>query len=428
MATYSSPRRAFLKTGAAGVAGTLLTTRTGKSESPNETIVVGIMGTNNRGNALAKGFASQSNCRVGAVCDVDSRALEKTAATVGQSQSEKPLLVEDFRRMLDNQSIDAIVIAAPDHWHAPATVFACNVGKHVYCEKPASHNPAEGEMAIAASQKNDRVVDIGTQRRSAPKIQEAIARMKKGELGEVLYSRGWYNNRRGPIGTGKAVPVPSWLNYQLWQGPAPKEDYRDNIVHYNWHWFWNWGTGEIGNNGVHAVDICRWGLGVDYPTKVASTGTRARYEDDQETPDTQMATFHFPGNKMITWEGISWQPRGREDSMFGISFHGTEGSLVIDGGGYKIYDMHNKLVEEVSGVVSDSAHLSNFLECIRTNQKPNATIEEAHKSTLLCQLGNIAHRTSSVLEIDPANGHIQNNQAAKNLWGRDYNPAFEPKV
>jgi len=424
----NSSRRTFLQTSAAATAATYFASSAKAADSPNETLVVGIMGTNGRGNALAKGFVSQPNCQVAYVCDVDERAQAKAAETVSGGQSQKTEKVTDFRRILDDSAVDILVIAAPDHWHAPATIFGCQAGKHIYVEKPCSHNPAEGEMAVEAAARYKRVVNMGNQRRSWPKIQEAIGRIQKGEIGEVLYARGWYNNRRPSIGHGKPTTIPSWLNYELWQGPAPTTDYRDNIVHYNWHWFWDWGTGEIGNNGVHSIDVCRWGLGVDYPTKVVSSGQRIRYDDDQQTPDTHTATYHFPGNKMIMWEGVSWSPRGREDSRFGISFQGTEGTLVIDGGNYMIYDMKDKLLEEQKGPSGDSEHLANFLESVRTGAKPNSHIDEAHKSTLLCHLGNIAHRTESVLAIDPENGHIQENEAAQALWGRDYNPAMQPKL
>ena len=428
MAINSSSRRAFLQATSAAAAATVLTARQSRAESANETIVVGIMGPNGRGNALANGFAQQTNCRIAYVCDVDERAQEKGAATVAKRQSQKPQVVTDFRKILYDQSVDALVVAAPNHWHAPATIFGCQAGKHVYVEKPCSHNPHEGEMAVAASEKHNRVVTMGNQRRSWPKVQEAVARVRKVDIGEVLYSHGWYNNRRGTIGQGKTTAVPSWLDFNPWQGPAPRTEYRDNLVHYNWHWFWDWGNGEIGNNGIHALDICRWGLGVDYPIKVTSTGQRLRYDDDQQTPDTHMATFEFPGKKMIMWEGVSWHPRGREGNMFGISFHGSEGTLVIDRGGYRIFDMKNKQMEEHSGPSGDAEHLANFLDCIRSGEKPVSTIEEAHKSTLLCHLGNIAHRTGTQLETDASNGHIRNEEIAQKYWSREYDPAFEPKV
>src|SRR5690349_11768459 len=179
---------------------------------------------------------------------------------------------------------------------------------------------------IQAARKHNRVVQLGTQRRSTPGVIEAVGKVKNGAIGKVLFSRGWYNNTRPSIGHGKTAPVPSWLDYTLWQGPAPERPYKDNLIHYNWHWFWHWGTGELGNNGIHALDVCRWGLGVEYPYRVTAGGGKYRHDDDQETPDTLVTTYDF-GDKEITWEGRSWHPRGFEGSQFGIAFYGDQGTM-----------------------------------------------------------------------------------------------------
>jgi predicted dehydrogenase len=214
----------------------------------------------------------------------------------------------------------------------------------------------------------------------------------------------------------------------MWQGPAPDRPYKDNVVHYNWHWHWHWGNGEIGNNGVHGLDVARWGLDVSYPIRVTAGGGKYRHEDDQETPDTMIVTFDFPGSKTITWEGLSWSPLGPHDSGFGMSFHGTEGSMVIRSAGYTIYDMKKKEVASGTGAAGDTDHFADFLDAVRTGRLPNADIEKAHQSTLLCHLGNIAYRTRSVLKTDPSNGHILDNAAAEGLWSREYAPGWEPKV
>ncbi len=282
---------------------------------------------------------------------------------------------------------------------------------------------------VAASRKNHRVVQLGTQRRSYSIYIQAIKELRAGKIGNVLFARSWYNSRRGSIGTGKVAEVPSWLNYELWQGPAPERPYHDNVVHYNWHWLWHWGCGEIGNNGVHSIDICRWGLGVDYPTRVSSGGGRLRFDDDQQTPDTHTVSYEFAGNKVITWEGLSWSPRGSGGSPFGISFHGDQGTMVMTGDNYKIYDMRNKEVAaESGGARGDGVHLGNFLESIREDKRPNADIEDGHKSTLLCHLGNISQRTGRALHTDPTNGHILDDPEAAALWSREYRPGWEPKV
>jgi predicted dehydrogenase len=321
-----------------------------------------------------------------------------------------------------------LVVAAPNHWHAPATILGCSAGKHVYVEKPCSHTPEEGEMAVAAARKNKRIVQMGTQRRSWSGIAEAITKLHEGAIGKVLYARTWYNNRRPSIGHGKQTAAPDWLDWRMWQGPAPDRPFKDNVVHYNWHWHWHWGNGELGNNGVHAIDVARWGLEVTYPIRVTAGGGKYRHQDDQETPDTMMVTYDFPEHKTITWEGLSWSPLGPHDDGFGISFHGTDGSLVIRGADYVIYDMKLEEVAKGSGKAGDREHFDDFLDAVRTGRLPNADIEKAHQSTLLCHLGNIAYRTRSVLNTDPSNGHIQDNPAAMELWGREYEPGWEPKV
>jgi predicted dehydrogenase len=397
-------------------------------ESPGERVVLGIMGVNGRGSAIARGMMAAKNTEVGYICDVDTRAAGRAGDLVGEVQKKTPKVVGDFRRILDDTGVDVLIVAAPNHWHAPATILACSAGKHVYVEKPCSQTPEEGELAIAAARKNKRIVQMGTQRRSYPAIIEAVEKLHGGEIGRVLYARTWYNNRRPSIGFGKQTAVPDWLDWRLWQGPAPDRPFKDNVVHYNWHWHWHWGNGELGNNGVHALDVARWGLDVNFPIRVTAGGGKYRHDDDQETPDTMMVTYDFPEKKTITWEGLSWSPLGPHDSGFGMSFHGTEGSMVIRGSGYTVYDTRLKEIGSGTGPGGDKDHFADFLDAVRTGRLPNADIEKAHRSTLLCHLGNIAYRTSSVLNTDPTNGHILGNEAAENLWGREYAPGWEPKV
>lgn len=428
-------RRLFLKAGTSLLAAAATTqihapgrSRAQESPSPNETIRIGVMGVNGRGLALARGFMASSGAEVVSICDVDSRAAQRAAEVIAKAQSRPATVNSDVRRMLDDKSIDALVVAAPNHWHAPATILGCSAGKHVYVEKPCSQTPEEGELSIQAARKHNRVVQMGSQRRSWPAVIEAVNEIQAGKIGEVHYARSWYNNRRGPIGTGKQTAVPEWLDWELWQGPAPRRPFVDNMVHYNWHWVWHWGNGELGNNGPHGLDVARWGLGVTYPNRVSAGGGKYRHQDDQETPDTMMVTYDFPGGKTITWEGLSWSALGPHDTGFGVSFHGTEGSIVVRDAGYVLYDVKNKEIDKKSAAAGDKDHLENFLACIRSGSRPNADIEEGHRSTLLCHLGNIAYRTESVLKIDPTNGHILENEAAKKLWGREYENGWEPKV
>ncbi|MBI2948249.1 MAG: Gfo/Idh/MocA family oxidoreductase [Verrucomicrobia bacterium] len=427
----SLQRRQFLKiTGLAGAAlagsGPAFSARA--AESPGKKVVLGVMGTNGRGMDHVAAFTSLPNTEIAYVCDVDSRALEKAAAAVMRRQEKRPQSVTDFRQILDDKAVDVLSIAAPNHWHAPATILACAAGKHVYVEKPGSHNPREGEWTVAAARKYKRVVQMGNQRRSWPAMIEAIQRLHAGEIGKVLFARTWYNNRRPAIGRGKATPPPDWLDYKLWQGPAPERPYKDNLVHYHWHWHWHWGNGELGNNGIHALDVARWGLGVECPVRVTCGGGRYHYQDDQETPDTYVTTFDF-GDKGASWESHSCHPRGFEGAQFGIHFYGENGSLVIAGNTIKIYDLSGKEISTINNRGGgDAVHFANFLECIRDGKKPNSDIEECQKSTLLCHLGNIAFRTGRAINLDPKTRRILGDEDAVKLWGREYRPGWEPKV
>jgi predicted dehydrogenase len=426
-------RRQFLQQSA--VVGTALAASTlvrpaQSRYAANDTIVVAVMGVNGRGASLARSFARLPGSAVACVCDVDDRAAAKCAQLLVDDGHQQPQQVRDFRKILDDPSIDALVCAAPDHWHAPATILACKAGKHVYVEKPCSHNPREGELAVAAARKYNRVVQMGNQRRSWPKIIEAMELLHSGAIGRVYYSRAWYANTRGSIGRGRPVDVPTWLDWDLWQGPAPERSFHDNVVHYNWHWFWHWGTGEIGNNGVHGLDLSRWGLGVDYPIRITSGGGRYHWTDDQETPDTHVVTFEFEGGRMICWEGLSCNRDGIKGNGFGASFHGEQGTLIVgsDGAGYAHYDKNYKLVNRVTGPGTDDAHILNFLDAIRGQARLNSDIEEGHKSTLLCQLGNIAHRVGRTIHLDPITRQIVGDPEAQQYWSREYRAGWEPTL
>lgn len=403
---------------------------------PSKKITVGVMGMG-RGLSVASAMARQPGVIVKYVCDVDSKRAAAARAQLEKEYDQRPEPIGDFRQILDDPQVDALICAAPNHWHAPATILGCSAGKHVYVEKPCSHNPWEGEKMVEAARKNNRAVQMGAQRRSNPGFQEAIAKLHEGVIGEVYCSRAWYNALRGTIGKGQPTAPPATLDYNLWQGPAPRVPYVDNRVHYNWHWFWHWGNGELGNNGVHTLDICRWGLNVEFPVTVVSTGGRYRYQDDQETPDTHVATYEFAGGKQISWLGLSCNKH--QDSKAFVSFYGAGGSLDIEGGGkYRIYDANEKLIDEykpsTEGNVKfnslDDAHAADFIAAIRSGEylKLNTEIEKGHRSTLLCHLGNIAYRVQRQLKCNPENGHILGDEEAMQLWKRQYEPGWEPVV
>ena len=299
-------RRDFLKQSALASAAVLTSSNAFAFRgAPNEKVIMGIMGTNSRGAFLAKTFANLPNVEVGFICDPDEKVLAKTIADIEKQTGKKPKGFADIRKMLEQKDLDGFAIAAPDHWHTPAAIMGLQAGKNVYVEKPCSHNPREGEMLVEATNKYKKLVQMGSQRRTFSNVKEMIAKLHSGAIGRVYFARGWYVNNRKTIGKGKKVAVPAYLNFDLWQGPAPRRSYVDNLVHYNWHWRWHWGTGEALNNGTHELDVIRWGLGVDFPTQVVSAGGRYHFKDDWETPDTQTITYNFPNNIGCTWEGRS---------------------------------------------------------------------------------------------------------------------------
>jgi predicted dehydrogenase len=403
---------------------------------PSRKVTVGIMGLK-RGMEVAAALEKQPGVVIKYVCDVDSRRTDAGKAKLEKSGPQRPQAITDFRRILDDKDVDALFCEAPNHWHGPATILGCAAGKHVYVEKPCSHNPWEGEQMIAAARKHNRAVQMGSQRRSTPGVIEAMAKLHDGVIGNVYCARTWYNNSRASLGTGKKTNPPANLEYELWQGPAPRKPYVDNRIHYNWHWFWHWGNGELGNNGIHGLDLCRWGLGVEFPTTVVSSGGRYRFRDDQQTPDTHVANFEFPGGKQITWQGLSCNKH--PDSSAFVTFYGDKGALALGMfGDYKVYNADDKLIEDrpddaMGGspwLAIDTFHAADFVAKIRSGDHfgLNAQIEKGHRSTLLCHLGNIAYRTQRTLKCDPENGHIQGDEAAMAFWKREYEPGWTPVV
>jgi predicted dehydrogenase len=445
-------RRDFIKKVAMGTAGIALSgpvaAFSAKSYNriigANERLHVAAIGLNGRGNSMVGTIAKQANTELATICDVDSRVFPKVLKSVANAkQTLVPKIEKDCRKVLADKDIDAIYIATPDHWHAPLTIMGCQAGKHVYVEKPLSHNPREGEMAIAAARKYDRVVQMGAQRRSAPVLTQGIKELHNGVIGRVYLAKTWYTNAR--LSTVlKPGTAPAELDYDLWQGPAPRAPYKEGLIHYNWHWFWNYGTGEALNNGTHEVDVARWGLNVEFPTRVTSVGGRYHFKDDWQTPDTQIITMDYPGRISLMWECRSSNGRTIENLDRGIIFYGENGSLDTGGDSYKVYDNSGKLVKEVKSLIvegavdgrntaspslgMDSLHVADFLDAIRNHRRPNCDVELGYKSIMAMQLGNISWRVGRDLKIDPANGHIIGDAEAQKLWGRSYEKGWEPKV
>jgi predicted dehydrogenase len=435
-------RRDFIRKSSLATAGlTIINFPIFGKNAPSNKVVVAVMGVNSRGAYLAKCYSELKNTEVAYLCDVEDKAIQNGLDSF-KSSPRKPTVIRDIRKLLEQKDFDALVIAAPDHWHAPAAIMGVQHGKHVYVEKPCGQNPYEGELIVKAFHQYGKLIQMGNQRRSMPTLMEAAKLVKEGAIGNPYFAKAWYANNRKPIGYGKKIPVPTTLDFELWQGPAPRKDYQDNLVHYNWHWFWHWGTGEACNNGTHEIDCCRWFLGVDFPNKVNSSGGRFAYKDDWQTPDTQVASFEFASGKSISWEGRSCNNFPVEGAGRGFIIYGDKGSLVnLGSGDYKILDEKNKTVKEVkSDVVVDPTnpvsasgnldlyHFDNFVQSVRGDAKLNAPVTEGHQSVLLCHLANIAQRTGETLHCDPSNGHILQNSNAEKLWRRDYEPGWEPKL
>jgi predicted dehydrogenase len=396
------------------------------ADKPNEKVRLAVMGLRIRGKQLIPGFAAISGVEISHVVDPDP-AMVKPALDALKNPASPPAVETDVRKVLDDKSVTAVVVSAPDHWHALGTIWAAERGKHVYVEKPVSHNLVEGRRMVQAARKNKVVIQAGTQRRSATDVDAAREYVQGGKLGKVAFARTWIAGSRPNIGHAKPEAPPAGVDYDLWLGPASGE-FTKNRFHYNWHWFWDLGTGEIGNNGIHALDVARNVLGLDAPTRISCAGGKYFYDDDQQTPDTQIATFDFPTGPggaagcTVIWEHRVWEKKGPEDQSYGIAIHGDKGTLIFKGDGWEVRGGDGAKAPPGKNIVG--AHQKNFIDSIRGEAKPNAEIEVGHKSTTLCHLGNIAYRTGKVLKFD-AKTETTDSPEANKLLGREYRKGFE---
>ncbi len=405
----------------------------------NDRVNFAIIGLHGRGYGHLDSLRANRNAVVSHVCDVDGRELDKFAVAVKEKFDRAPVKERDFRRVLEAKDVDVITIATPEHWHAPMAILALQAGKHVYVEKPCSHNPHEGELLVQAQQRYGRLVQMGTQQRSSPHTIEIVKKIHEGLIGKAYLGKGWYSNTRQSIGAGKQVPVPEYLDWELWQGPAPRRPYKDNIHPYNWHWFWHWGTGETLNNGTHEVDVCRWALGVEFPARVTSSGGRYHFADDWEFYDTLVTSYEYDG-KMITWEDLSCQGKELDNRSRGSTIHGTEGTVLVDRDGYEVYNLENKKIAEfkvgtksttrdlVSADSMTDDHFRNLINAIRDGERLHSPVREGNISVTMLQLSNIAWKVGRVLTLNGTDGHIVGDPEAAKLWQREYEKGWEPKI
>lgn len=392
-------------------------------QTPRSKLKVALIGCGGRANSHLAEF--QNLAEVTWVCDPDQRRLADFERATGAKGTN------DMRRILDDKEVDAVVISTPDHWHAPAAILACDAGKHVYVEKPCSHNFVEGALLLAAARKNNVVVQHGTQSRSNRLIVDAIQLIKEGTIGDVLMAKAWNIQRRENIGKSTPSKAPDNVDYDAWIGPAQFMPYQSNRFHYSWHWWHNFGTGDIGNDGAHEMDIARWGLGVDgFPETTVAVGGKYYFDDDQQFPDHATCVFEWPGDgqignrRQLMFEMRIWSKNYPYNVDCGVEFYGTRGMIMVSKRGkLMVWTEDNQLVDAPKPkevIPLASSHQADFLKAIETGQRPTADIEIGHQSTALIHLANIAVRTGKQLQFDSKSQSIINDSEANRLLGRTY--------
>ncbi len=409
----------------------------------NDRLNVALMGCGRRVGAYYDALKNKNNnVDLAYICDVMKKQREKVGKDLSGKVSGPAKLVGDIHDVWNDKSVDAIFNATPDHWHAPGTWMAMQAGKHVYIEKPCSHNPREGELLVAFQKKYGKVIQMGNQQRSAKESQEIIGEIHKGVIGDVYKALAFYSNTRGAVPIEKKAPVPEGLDWELWQGPAPHREYTDNTWDYNWHWYgWHWGTGETGNNATHELDVARWALQVTYPEKVEVEAAKRHFKNDGWVMyDTMDATFRFPDNKIIQWDGKSRSGYKTYGSDRGTVIYGSEGTVFVNREGYTLFDRVGKKVKESKASGNEAgtalggggdmtdAHVANFFNVIRgTETKLNSPIEEGAISQMMCHYANIGYRIGKSYSVNTQNGHILDKDGMK-LWDRQYEKGWEPKL
>ena len=407
--------------------------------SANDTIRVACGGIRGQGNAHIQAYSAMPNVEIAALCDVDQSVLDKRLKQVEDSGKKRPAAFTDIRKVLADKSIDAVSIATPNHWHALMGIWACQAGKDVYLEKPCSHNIFEGRQLVLAARKYSRIVQHGTNSRSTVALREAMDKINEGLLGDVYMARGLCFKWHDTIGRTPEEAVPAGVDYDLWTGPAPKHVFTRNRFHYNWHWFWDYGNGDMGNQGIHEMDIARWGLGVNYPTKVSAMGGHFMFDDDQETPNTIVATFEFDEHgkkKFLVFEVRHWMSNheagigeygdGKKyPNTIGNLFYGSNGSMAIDGYGmYKTF--LGKEQEPGPARNEGGSNWENFIKAVRSRKQSdlNAEIEEGHRSALLVHLANISYRLGRSVNFDAETLSCPGDREATQMFTRQYRVPF----
>ena len=417
----SITRRDFVKSSMA--AGVVMALPFSRVRGANDEIRVAVAGLRGQGGSHIGNFRNTAGVRIVALCDVDGNILEREVKKF-KERNEKADAYIDCRKMLEDKSIDAISIATPDHWHVPLAAYSVVAGKDVYVEKPLSHTVAEGRLLVNLARKHARIVQHGTQSRSSEGLMEAIEYLRSGKLGKIRMAKAINSQLRGPIGREPDTDPPSNVNYDLWLGPAPKRPFNPNRFHYNWHWFWDYGTGDTGNDGIHQIDIARWGLGVEMPKAVSCSGGQLFYNDDHETPDTQIATFEYD-NAYLMFEMRLWTPYPHEGHENGNIFYGDNGTMSIGRDGWQVTFKDGK--PGPGGSRRDGSHIANFIKAVRTRKVSdlNADVEVGHCSAALCHMANIAMRVGRRLRFDASREQFVDDAEANTYLSKQYRKGFE---
>ena len=414
-------RRTFLiATGAA------LTDAVAQKVSANRRIRVAVLGVHGRGKDHIKGFQALPNAEVAVLCDPDSKVAAQTAAAFEKEYARKVETETDLRKVFERKDIDAVSIATPNHWHSLAAIWACQAGKDVYVEKPASHNVWEGRKMVEAAHKYKRIVQHGVQLRSSEAVQEAVEHLRKGTIGKVYMARGLVYRWRPSIGKKPVAAVPPHIDYDLWTGPAQKRPFSERLVHYNWHWHWDYGNGDVGNQGIHETDMCMWGLGVGLPERITAMGDKFLFDDDKETPEVLTTLYHYPREKkMIQFEVRHWCTNEEQGVGVGNIFYGSEGYLLIRG--YDTYEIYlGQKREKGPARKAGGNHYANFLKAVesRNPSDQNGPVETAHLSSALAHLGNISFRLGRVLKFDSQAERFPGDEEANRMLTRKYRAPF----
>ena len=424
-------RRQFLsETTAAGLGLTAsLGALAGRAAAANDKIGVACVGVRGQGGSLLRTFAAQKDVAITHICDIDESVRQKAGHEIKEKTGQQPKLVNDYRTILNDKAVDVLVLGTPDHWHALPTVHGCMAGKDVYVEKPDGHNIREGQAMVAAARKFDRIVQMGTQARSAPDLFEAVKLVQGGALGKVLFGKAWESDYQRPVPPVPDAQPPSGVDYDLWLGAAPQRPFNRNRFHGSWRWFFDYGTGDLGNDGVHRMDFCRWVMGLtELPQTVACSGGKFYFKDAQEWPDTMMVTYDYPG-KILTYEMRIWSKPRFHEITEGAAVYGDEGWMLISNSGWKAFDAKGKLMKEAGGRNPLGLHVRNFLDAVRSRKRDalNQEIAQGHVSSVMCHAGNIAWRTGKKLKLD-AKTESFDDAAANKLLGRAARKGFEMPV